>query len=211
MRSMTEHATLSHHTGKPALGLIGLVGLLTISGCTGLDIDNSSVEEFQKGAYQSFSWRLPDMVAMNPSRDLVYRPTPALRVAINTALSEKGYRHQAQGGDFFIDYRFETRLSDGVSSLTVIDADNRYPPPTTGIVINREHDPALVDNAYALSGPKAIDSVSLRFADGRSQAVVWAFSVDKIVENRNNEGNGTVHTSVRNALLRALQALPDSH
>ena len=56
---------------------------------------------------------------------------------------------------------------------------------TGGAVINRNTDSAMMDNAYALSGPREVAMLMLSFEDGSNLATVWTASISQMVENQN--------------------------
>ena len=75
-------------------------------------------------------------------------------------------------------YAFGARLEGGT------DPGMPNPAPTSS-VINRSPDPAVMDNAYALSGPREVASLMLSFEDGDNLASVWSASISQVVENQN--------------------------
>ena len=80
----------------------------------------------------------------------------------------------------------------------------------TSSVINRSPDPAVIDNAYALSGPREVASLTLIFEDGDNLASVWSASISQVVENQNQPDLDTVRRKLEPGIARALQVLPDA-
>ena len=185
-----------------ALAIVGL------SGCSGVQIDSAPVERFAEGNYQTYSWRVAAIENTDDSKDFMYVVDPTIRSAVNKELQSKGYRMVDAKGDFVIDYQFKTSLSDGALSSTALMSDNRYPIPNTEAVINRRTDQALVDNAYALSGPRQVNSVLITFSDGADQGLVWAASMSKIVEDVNQQDPKDMAKSVNSAVSRTFGKLP---
>lgn len=114
-----------------------------------------------------------------------------------------------RGGDFVIDYQFKDTLVAGSLNSTSAEADNRYPAPTNQAVINRRPDQALVDNAYALSGPKELNSILIRFSDGETLTMVWAAGVSKVVDKLYFDADDLQKT-IKVAVDRALGRLPSA-
>jgi hypothetical protein len=77
--------------------------------------------------------------------------------------------------------------------------------------VNRRTDQALVDNAYALSGPRETNNMLLQFSDRTTQSLVWATSMTKIVENVNEENTKKMRKSVNAAVRKVLRQLPSAN
>ncbi|GIS01979.1 MAG: hypothetical protein CM15mP103_05300 [Gammaproteobacteria bacterium] len=114
---------------------------------------------------------------------------------MSASLQKKGYRYETSGGDFLVSYAFGARLEGGT------DPGMPNPAPTSS-VINRSPDPAIMDNAYALSGPREVASLMLSFEDGDNLASVWSASISQVVENQNQPDLD----KVRRKLSRASQS-----
>ena len=99
--------------------------------------------------------------------ETLYQLSTTVRDVFSASLQKKGYRYQASGGDFVVSYAFGARLEGG------IDPGMPNPAPTSS-VINRSPDPAVMDNAYALSGLREVTSLMLSFEDGDNLASVWS-------------------------------------
>lgn len=179
--------------------------------CAGIETHTSPVDRFAEGNYQTYSWRAEKIENTGNSSDPLYIIAPTLRAAVDEELASKGYRYQHDGGDFLIDYQFKAGLSDGVLSATASSANNRYNIPETDVVLNRRTDQALVDNAYALSGPRETNNILLQFSDRATQSLVWAASMTKIVENVNQENTQKMRKSVNAAVRKVLRRLPSAN
>ena len=102
-----------------------------------------------------------------------------------------------------VSYAFGSRLEGGDEPVT----------PSLGpssSVINRNPDGAVMDNAYALSGPREVASVMLTFEDGANLATVWTAQISQIVENQNQADLDKVQRRLESGVARALRALPDA-
>lgn len=187
-----------------------LLPLLTA--CAGVEVDTTPYDRFTAGNYSTYSWRIAPTSDGKPgSSNSIAVINPALRATINTALSEKGYREVGEGGEFVIAYQFKARLADGALSSASRASDNQYPYQQTGAILNREPDQALIDNAYALGGPRKMNSIVIRFYDGQSEQPVWAMAISKMVEDVNRETDNFVVEDVKNAVIRGLNKLPTAH
>ena len=76
-------------------------------------------------------------------------------------------------------------------------------------MINRNPDQAIVDNTYALSGPREIASLVLLFEDGINLAPTWSASVSQVVENRNQPDLEKLRRKLQRGLAKAFRPLPD--
>ena len=184
-----------------------LTAVALTSACAGIQVDSSSPEKFKAGNYKSYSWLGAPIENTAGSHDPLYVVDPALRAAVDKALADKGYRRVKSGGDFNIDYQLKASLADGELTSTARESDNIYPYPDAAMV-NRRTDQALVDNAYALSGPREMNSILLRFSDGKDQGLVWAGAMSKIVENLNHENSKKMVKGINSAVRQVLKPLP---
>ena len=100
-------------------------------------------------------------------------------------------------------YAFGARLEGGIDPGT----PNLAP---TSSVINRGPDPAVMDNAYALSGPREVASLMLTFEDGDNLASVWSANISQVVENQNQPDLDIVRRKLEPGIARALRVLPDA-
>lgn len=191
-----------------SINLLLSAGLALLAACANVQVDTAPVDKFKEGNYRSYSWRGAPIENTGGSSDPLYVVSPALRAAVDEELADKGYVKRESGGDFTIEYQFKASLADGALNSTAAMADNRYPRPTGGAVINRGTDQALIDNAYALSGVREMNSILLRFSDAESQSLVWAGAVSKIVEDANNDDREKMVKSIRAAVKRVLGQIP---
>lgn len=178
-------------------------------GCASVQVDTMDTAAFKNGNYKTYSWMGAPIDNSAGSTDPLYVLDPALRSAVDAKLASKGYRYVDSGGGFVIDYQFKDTLVAGSLSSTAAEADNRYPAPTNQAVINRRPDQALVDNAYALSGPKELNSILIRFSDGESLTMVWAAGVSKVVDKLYFDADDLQKT-IKVAVDRALGRLPSA-
>ena len=81
---------------------------------------------------------------------------------------------------------------------------------TGGAVINRNTDGAMMDNAYALSGPREVAMLMLSFEDGSNLATVWTASISQMVENQNQANLDKVQRRLETGVAKALRSLPDA-
>ena len=179
--------------------------------CTGIETNTTPVDRFAKGNYKTYSWRAEQIENTGNSSDPLYTIAPTLRAAVDEELASKGYRYQHEGGDFLIHYQFKVGLSEGVPNAIANSANNRYDIPDAAVVVNRRTDQALVDNAYALSGPRETNNMLLQFSDRTTQSLVWATSMTKIVENVNEENTKKMRKSVNAAVRKVLRQLPSAN
>ena len=179
--------------------------------CTGIETNTTPVDRFAEGNYKTYSWRAEQIENTGNSSDPLYKIAPTLRAAVDEELASKGYRYQHEGGDFLIHYQFKVGLSEGVPNAIASSANKRYDIPDAAVVVNRRTDQALVDNAYALSGPRETNNMLLQFSDRTTQSLVWATSMTKIVENVNEENTKKMHKSVNAAVRKVLRQLPSAN
>ena len=178
-------------------------------GCASVQVDTMDTAAFKDGNYKTYSWMGAPIDNSAGSTDPLYVLDPALRSAVDAKLASKGYRYVDSGGDFVIDYQFKDTLVAGSLNSTAAEADNRYPAPTNQAVINRRPDQALVDNAYALSGPKELNSILIRFSDGENLTMVWAAGVSKVIDKLYFDADDLRNT-INVAVDRALGRLPSA-
>lgn len=189
--------------------LLTALSLATLVACANVQVDTAPIDKFKAGNYHSYSWLGAPVENTAGSDDPLYVVDPALRKAVDETLAGKGYRRLETGGDFTIDYQFKASMADGALNTTAAKADNRYPVPSGGALINRGADQALVDNAYALSGVREMNSILLRFSDAESQSLVWAGAMSKIVEDVNQDSRDKMAKGISAAVNRVLRAIPD--
>ncbi len=172
-------------------------------GCTTMQVDTAPVDRFAKKGFQTFSWRAEVPTGVPQSMETLYQLSTAVREVLSASLKKKGYRYQASGGDFLVSYAFGARLEGG------INPEMLNPAPTSS-VINRSPDPAIINNVYALSGPREVASLTLSFEDGDNLAAVWSANISQIVENQNQPDLNKVRRKLEPGIARALRVLPDA-
>ncbi|MEL0037756.1 MAG: hypothetical protein VW799_01610, partial [Halieaceae bacterium] len=64
-------------------------------------------------------------------------------------------------------------------------------------------------NAYALSGPKEVNSILIRFSDGETLTMVWAAGVSKVVDKLYFDADD-LRKTINTAVDRALGRLPSA-
>ncbi len=172
-------------------------------GCTTMAVETATADRFAKKDYQTFSWRAEVPTGVPQSMETLYQLSTTVREVLSAALQNKGYQYQASGGDFLVSYAFGARLEGGI--------ENGMPNPgPTSSVINRSPDPAVMDNAYALSGPREVASLMLSFEDGGNLASVWSANISQVVENQNQPDLDKVRRKLEPGIARALRVLPDA-
>ena len=176
---------------------------ITVAGCATMEVDTASPKRFANKNYQTFSWRSEVPTGVPQSMQRLYTLSTTVREVVADALEKKRYRYEASGGDFLVSYAFGSRLEGGDEPVT----------PSLGpssSVINRNPDGAVMDNAYALSGPREVASVMLTFEGGANLATVWTAQISQIVENQNQEDLDKVQRRLERGVARALRVLPDT-
>ena len=176
---------------------------ISILGCSTMQVDTAPADRFASKGYQTFSWRAEVPTGVPQSMETLYQLSTTVREVLLTALQAKGYQYQASGGDFVVSYAFGARLEGG------IEPGSPNPGPTSA-VINRSPDPAVMDNAYALSGPREVASLMLSFEDGGNLASIWSANISQVVENQNQPDLDKVRRKLEPSIARALRALPDA-
>ena len=181
------------------------IGMLyiTFAGCATMEVETTSPKRFAEKNYRTFSWRSEVPPGVPQSMERLFTLSTAVREIVADALERKGYRYQASGGDFMVSYAFGSRLVGGEKPVTPSLRPNSS-------IINRNPDGALVDNAYALSGPREVASVMFSFEDGANLATVWTAQIRQIVENQNQADLDKVQRRLESGVARALRALPDA-
>jgi hypothetical protein len=166
---------------------------VSMLGCTTMQVDTAPSDRFADKRYQTFSWRAEVPTGVPESMESLYRLSTTVREVVATALQS--------GGDFVVSYAFGARLEGGTNNM----APDFGP---TSSVINRSPDPAVMDNAYALSGPREVASLMLSFEDGENLAPVWSASISQVVENQNQPDLDKVRREP--GVAKALRVLPDA-
>ena len=189
----------------------GLIGSLALSGCSSVQVDTTPNDRFAAGNYVTYNWQAAALDASGIATDPLYALDPTLRAAVDQKLASKGYQLVDRGGDFQVIYQFKASITEGALSTAATDANNQDNPISSqDLVINRRPDQALIDNAYALSGPREVTSILLTFTDGSTQDPVWAAGMSKVVDYANFDAK-RMSASVDKAVNRALGRLPKAN
>lgn len=189
----------------------GLIGSLALSGCSSVQVDTTPNDRFEAGNYVTYNWLAAALDASGVATDPLYALDPTLRASVDQKLASKGYQRVDRGGDFQVIYQFKASISEGALSSAATDAANQDNPISSqDLVINRRPDQALIDNAYALSGPREVTSILLTFTDGSTQNPVWAAGMSKVVDYANFDAK-RMSASVDKAVNRALGRLPKAN
>lgn len=189
----------------------GLIGSLALSGCSSVQVDTTPNDRFEAGNYVTYNWLAAALDASGVATDPLYALDPTLRASVDQKLASKGYQRVDRGGDFQVIYQFKASISEGALSSAATDAANQDNPISSqDLVINRRPDQALIDNAYALSGPREVTSILLTFTDGSTQSPVWAAGMSKVVDYANFDAK-RMSASVDKAVNRALGRLPKAN
>ena len=189
----------------------GLIGSLALSGCSSVQVDTTPNDRFEAGNYVTYNWLAAALDASGVATDPLYALDPTLRASVDQKLASKGYQRVDRGGDFQVIYQFKASITEGALNTTATDANNQDNPLSSqDLVINRRPDQALIDNAYALSGPREVTSILLTFTDGSTQDPVWAAGMSKVVDYANFDAK-RMSASVDKAVNRALGRLPKAN
>ena len=176
---------------------------VSVLGCTTMEVDTAPADRFANKGYKTFGWRSEIPAGVPQSMESLYQLAETVRETVAAELEKKGYRYLDTGGDFLVTYAFGARLEGGDVPVTP-----EFGPNTS--VINRSPDPAVMDNAYALNGPREVASLMLSFEDGDNLATVWSARISQVVENQNQPNLDKVRRRLEAAVSRALRVLPDA-
>ncbi len=168
-----------------------------------MQVDTAPVDRFANKGFQTFSWRAEVPIGVPQSMETLYQLSTTVREVLSASLQKKGYRYQASGGDFLVSYAYGSRLEGDINSGMLNPAPNSS-------VINRSPDPVIINNAYALSGPREVASLMLSFEDGDNLASVWSANISQVVENQNRPDLDEVRRKLKPGIERALRVLPDA-
>ena len=176
---------------------------VTFLGCTTMQVDTAPSKRFAEKRYQTFSWRTEVPRGVPQSMESLYRLSATVQEVVTEALEKKGYRLEPSGGDFLVSYAFSSWLEGGQEPVTLGLGPS-------GAVINRTPDGAVMDNAYALSGPREVASLMLSFEDGNNLASVWSASISQVVENQNQPDLDKVQRKLKSGVTKGFRVLPDA-
>ena len=203
LKDRSRSGLLTTHLATQISRLAAAILCIAMVGCVTMEVDTSSPKRFADKNYQTFSWRSEVPTGVPQSMESLYRLSTTVREGVADALQKKGYRYEASGGDFLVSYSLGTRLEGGEEPVT--------PGVNTGgAVINRNTDGAMMDNAYALSGPREVAMLMLSFEDGSNLATVWTASISQMVENQNQANLDKVQRRLETGVAKALRSLPDA-
>ncbi len=174
-----------------------------LQSCSTAQVDTTPANKFADRQYQSFGWKTDLPTGVPGSMDAFYRLSSTVRDVVSAHLTKKGYRLTETGADFVISYEFKATLEGGVDN-------SARGVSNTSAVINRSPDPAVVDNAYALSGPREVASLIIHFEDGGNLAPVWSATISQVVENRNQPDVDKVRQKLEPSVARAFRTLPNA-
>ena len=172
-------------------------------GCATMQVDTAPADRFASKGYQTFSWRAEVPTGVPQSMETLYQLSTSVREVLSASLQKKGYRYEASGGDFLVSYAFGARLEGGQEPVTLGLGPG-------GAVINRTPDGAVIDNTYALSGPREVASLMISFEDGDNLASVWSTSISQVVENQNQPDLDKVQRKLKSGVTKAFRVLPDA-
>jgi hypothetical protein len=183
--------------------LAGLLSILMLAACGGIETRPEATDTFTAGNYQFYQWRNPPMENTINSTDPIYTMDPMVRRSIDAELQKKGYVLDENRAQFSVDYLYAPGLMQGEVSR---DASNLNPYPTA--IPNRQRDQASVDNAYALGGMKETDNIAVQFNDLETHQEVWRVVITKIVEDANNIDTSRMQGNLNKAIGQGFKALP---
>lgn len=200
---------MSHHRAASSfsrwLSAIAATSFLLLAGCGTTQIERGDVSAFAAKDYQTYAWNHAAINVRPGDQSPLAIIGPVFREETNARLQSLGYREVAIGGDFVVSLQFKTSIEQGALPKN---------SPSSGqvprAVINRSPDPASVDNAQAMAGPREMNNVLLKFDDGTDGGLLWAAAMSRLVEdvNRNTIDADEVRRNARNAIRRATSLLP---
>ncbi len=173
---------------------------IALVSCANIEVNTTSSKRFADNSYKTFSWRSEVPTSVPDSMGNLYRLSTTVREVVVETLQEKGYHYEASGGDFLVSYSFGTRLEGGEEPV-------KPGFNAGGTVINRNTDGALMDNAYALSGPREVAILMLNFEDGGNLATVWSAKISQAVENLNQSNLDKLRQRIKLGISKALRRL----
>ena len=176
---------------------------LVLVACSGVQIQQSPIEQFAAGSYHYYMWRTAPLPQATQSSDALYAVDPVLRQEVDAQLQRKGYVLDVERAQFTVDYLYVSGMLQGERSAL---ASNISPIPR--VLPNRPMDQASVDNAIALGGVKEANSIVLQFNDRTNNREVWQVTLTSIVENANSNDTSRLDDNLQRYLTRALQPLP---
>jgi hypothetical protein len=179
-----------------------ILSLLLVA-CSGVEIQQSSIDKFSGGDYRYYTWRTEPLPNVTRSSDPVYAIDPVIRREVDADLQRKGYVLDKSRAQFTVDYLYVSGMQQGARSEL---ASNITPYPR--VTPNRQVNQATVDNAIALGGVKETNNIILQFNDLASNQEVWQATLTKVVEDANNIDASRLDQNLKDYLARALKNLP---
>lgn len=177
--------------------------LPVLAACSGVEIEQSSVDAFSAGSYHYYKWRSKPLPSTTRSTDPVYTLDPIIRRDVDAALQAKGYALDEDRAQFTVDYLYANDLRQGERSQL---ASNITPYPR--VTPNRQVNQAAVDNAIALGGVQETNNITLQFNDSATNQEVWQATLSKVVEDANNIDATRLDDHLQRFLERALAPIP---
>ena len=155
---------------------------LLLGGCGGVQIQSGEVDDFAAGQYRYYAWRSEPLPQNTHTSDPFYAVDPVVRREVDAHLQALGYQLDPQRHQFSVDYVFAEGVLEGEEPEQASNISH-----TPSATINRQVDQASVDNAIALGGVKATNTILVHFHDIASGDVVWTARLTKIIENANSD------------------------
>jgi len=177
--------------------------LPVLAACSGVEIEQTSIDAFSAGNYQYYKWRSAALPASTRSTDPVYTLDPIIRREVTASLQAKGYVLDEARAQFTVDYIYSSGLQQGERSQLASNIT-----PYAQITPNRQIDQATVDNAIALSGVMETNNITLQINDSASNREVWQATLSKVVEDANNIDATRLDDHLQRFLARALEPIP---
>lgn len=176
---------------------------LVLAACSGVQIEQTSIDTFAAGNYHYYKWRSEPLPGTTRSTDPVYTLDPIIRRDVNASLQARGYVLDEERAQFTVDYLYANNLRQGERSQL---ASNITPYPR--ITPNRQMNQAVVDNAIALGGVQETNNITLQFNDAATNQEVWQATLSKVVEDANNIDATRLDDNLQRFLARALESIP---
>ncbi|WP_040481740.1 DUF4136 domain-containing protein [Luminiphilus syltensis] len=181
-----------------------VVGFI-VTACNSVQVERANNQEFSAAGYQTYGWKFKAIENTYGSDDPFYVVGPQLQRSVDAVMADKGYRLVKENPDFIINFDFQSSMADGKLTTGTSNID-----PAPQAVINRGADQATVDNSYALSQARELNTLNLLFEDGKNLHTVWSASMSQIVENVNHRNVEKIRNTLDSAVQRTLRLLPDA-
>ncbi|WP_339670840.1 DUF4136 domain-containing protein [Dasania marina] len=159
------------------IGLIVLAGVLGLTACTTMQTETADISRFKSKQYRNYSWATTAMEHKQGRSERAVIMDHALREALNTQLTAKGYHLVASGqAQFVVDYRYTRKVTTDKSEPS--DASKALDGAwDAGATMG---DPGL-QTEFA---PDKISELFLRFSvrDKLSKKELWHGTASKIMD-----------------------------